>query len=361
MTTMSNHLENLESPEQLKSLDLEQLESLCRELREFIIGTVSNTGGHLGASLGVVDLTVALHKVYDSPRDKMIWDVGHQAYGHKILTGRRSRFDTLRQDGGISGFPKRSESEHDMFGVGHASTSISAALGFAKARDLKGEDHRVVAVIGDGALTGGLAYEGLNNAGQTQTDITVILNDNEMSISPNVGAIAKHLTRITSGRIYNRFEADLWKILGKFPHGSKAQYLARRIKEGLKQIVVPAILFEELGFKYFGPIDGHDLGSLISTLEAIKKFREPVLIHVVTRKGKGYSFAEKDRARYHGVGRFDKEAGLQPSPASTPSYTEIFSRSMLIEAERDDRVVAITAAMPEGTGLDKYRDAYPEK
>ena len=358
---MTSLLSTISGPEHLKTLDMDQLEQICRDLREKIIATVADTGGHLGASLGVVELTVALHRVYASPTDKLIWDVGHQAYGHKLLTGRYDGFDTLRQQGGVSGFPKRSESEHDMFGVGHASTSISAALGFAKARDIRGEDNRVVAIIGDGALTGGLAYEGLNNAGQIQSDLIVILNDNEMSISPNVGAVAKHLTRITSGRLYNRFESDLWKILGKFPNGSKAQILASRIKEGLKQIVVPAILFEELGFKYFGPIDGHDLPVLISTLESIRRFREPILIHVVTRKGKGYAFAEQERSKYHGVGRFDKDEGVKPSKPGVPTYTKVFSDAILEEAERDPSIVAITAAMPEGTGLDLFRDRYPDR
>ncbi len=358
---MTSILQNLSGPGDLAGLTEAQLLRLCGELRDEIISTVSTTGGHLGANLGAVELTVALHALFRSPKDKIVWDVGHQAYGHKLLTGRRDSFGTLRQRNGVSGFPKRSESEHDAFGVGHASTSISAALGLAEARDLKGEDHAVIAVIGDGALTGGLAYEGLNNAGQLQTDLIVVLNDNEMSISPNVGAIAKYLTRITSGQLYTRFEADMWRILGKLPKGLKAQKLAGRIKEGLKQIVVPTILFEELGFKYFGPIDGHDLPLLMRTLDSVRKLKGPVLIHTVTSKGKGYAFAEREQARYHGVGKFDREMGVQSSAGGTPSYTAVFGDALVEAAAQDERVVAITAAMPEGTGLDKFRDAHPDR
>ncbi len=293
-------------------------------MREQIISTVSRTGGHLGASLGVVELTVALHTCFDSPRDKIVWDVGHQAYVHKLLTGRLDRFDTLRRKGGLSGFPKRSESEHDMFGVGHASTAVSAALGYAAARDARGEDHKVVAVVGDGALTGGLAFEGLNNAGQANTDLLVILNDNKMSISPNVGGIARYLTLITSDEFYNRFEGEVWKLLGIMPKGDKAQILAGRVKEGLKNLVVPTILFEELGFKYFGPIDGHDLGLLRRTLAHVSKLKGPIFVHVVTEKGKGYRFAEQDDQRYHGVGAFDKAEGIKAKQAAVPSWTKVF-------------------------------------
>lgn len=358
---MTRIIEQLRTPHDLADLNHQQLLRVCRELREEVIGTVSQTGGHLGASLGVVELTVALHRVFRSPEDKIVWDVGHQAYPHKLLTGRLGRFDSLRQQGGLSGFPKRAESEHDMFGVGHASTSISAALGYAKARDIQKQDHSVIAVIGDGALTGGLAFEGLNNAGQSGTDLIVVLNDNEMSISPNVGAIAKYLTRITSGQIYNRFEADLWNVLGKLPKGALAQKLASRVKEGLKQIVVPTILFEELGFKYFGPIDGHDLPLVTRTLRRCKELKGPILIHLVTTKGKGYAPAEQERVKYHGVGRFDKEQGVQSKPATVPSYTDVFRDAMLVEAERDQRVVAVTAAMPEGTGLAAFRKRFPER
>ena len=354
-------LPRISGPGDLKGLDSRQLEALCHELREEIVSTVSHCGGHLGASLGVVEITVALHKVFNSPDDKILWDVGHQAYGHKLLTGRRDRFGTLRSRGGVSGFPKRSESPHDMFGVGHASTAISAALGFAVARDAKGQDHSVIAVVGDGALTGGLAYEGLNNAGQLQTDMIVILNDNKMSISPNVGAISKYLTRITSGKHYVRLEADLWDMLGKVPHGSKAQELASRIKESLKQLVVPTILFEELGFKYFGPLDGHDLPVLLRTLRAVRKLKGPVLIHVLTDKGKGYRFAEEDGQKYHGVGKFDRAQGIQVVKPKVPSYTDVFGQTLCELAVADPRIHGITAAMPSGTGLTALRDCCPAR
>jgi 1-deoxy-D-xylulose-5-phosphate synthase len=354
-------LENIGSPGQLSDMSGSQLNQLCTELREKIINTVSDSGGHLGASLGVVELTVALHAVFKTPKDKIIWDVGHQAYGHKLLTGRFNDFHTLRQKDGISGFPKRSESKHDMFGVGHASTSISAALGFAVARDIKGTDEKVVAVIGDGSMSGGLAFEAMNNAGQIQPDMIVVLNDNEMSISPNVGALAKYLTRITSGQLYTRFEADLWKLLGKLPHGSKAQKLAHRVKEGLKQLVVPTILFEELGFKYFGPIDGHDVELLTATLSSIQQIKGPILLHVVTEKGKGYSYAEKEKSRYHGVGSFDKTRGLQKKASALPSWTSVFGDELLKVSKENKRVVAITAAMPDGTGLAGFKNDLPER
>lgn len=358
---MASVLSGIKDPADLKHLSPAQLELLCAELREEIISTVSHSGGHLGASLGVVELTVALHRVYDSPRDKILWDVGHQAYGHKLLTGRRERFGTLRSRDGVAGFPKRSESPHDMFGVGHASTSISAAVGYAVARDARGGDNSVIAVVGDGALTGGLAYEGLNNAGQLQTDLTVILNDNKMSISPNVGAIAKHLTRITSGRHYNRLEADVWDLLGKLPKGGKAQVLASRVKESLKQLVVPTILFEELGFKYFGPIDGHDLPLVMRTLEAVRRIKGPVVVHLITSKGKGYRFAEEDGQRYHGVGKFDRNRGITVVKPAVPSFTEVFGQALCDLADRDDRIHGITAAMPSGTGLGKLKERHPRR
>jgi 1-deoxy-D-xylulose-5-phosphate synthase len=354
-------LPSLRGPEDLKPLDQAALGRLCAELRDEIISTVSLTGGHLGASLGVVELSVALHKVFDSPRDKIVWDVGHQAYVHKLLTGRRGRFDTLRRRDGLSGFPKRSESDHDMFGVGHASTAVSAALGYAAARDALGENHKVVAVVGDGALTGGLSFEGLNNAGQANSDLLVVLNDNKMSISPNVGAISKYLTLITSDEFYNRFEAEVWKLLGTMPKGSKAQSLASRVKEGLKNLVVPTILFEELGFKYFGPINGHHLPTLLRTLEHVGKLKGPVLVHVVTEKGKGYRFAEQDDQRYHGVGAFDKSEGVQVKKAAVPSWTQVFGDTVTEMARRDHRVHGITAAMPSGTGLDILQQELPDR
>ncbi len=356
---MNPLLPGIKSPEDLRQLNEDQLPQVCAELRDNIISTVSHTGGHLGASLGVVELTVALHRVFHTPTDKIVWDVGHQAYGHKLLTGRQDNFSTLRTRSGVSGFPKQCESEHDHFGVGHASTSISAAVGFAAARDARQEDHSVIAVIGDGALTGGLAYEGMNNAGQLNTNMIVILNDNKMSISPNVGAISKYLTRITSGKHYNRLESDLWDMLGKVPHGSKAQILAGRIKESLKQLVVPNILFEELGFKYFGPLDGHDLPLMVKTLEAVKLLKGPILIHVSTKKGKGYRFAEEDGARYHGVGKFDKAQGIKVVSSDKPTYTGVFGDTLHQMATDNPNIHAITAAMPSGTGLSRFKDSFP--
>ncbi|HKI84324.1 MAG TPA: 1-deoxy-D-xylulose-5-phosphate synthase N-terminal domain-containing protein, partial [Candidatus Krumholzibacteria bacterium] len=300
---MAPILPGIESPDQVSGLSPEELRQLADELRAEILRVVSEIGGHLGASLGVAELTVALHHAFDSPRDKIVWDVGHQAYGHKLLTGRREQFSTIRQYGGISGFPKRSESEHDTFGVGHASTAISAALGYCKARDLRRERHHVIAVVGDGALTGGIAYEGMNNAGQLDSDLIVILNDNEMSISRNVGAMSRYLTQITSGRVYTAMEAEIFKLLGRLPKGTKAQDMAGRVKEALKTLMVPGQLFESLGFRYFGPLDGHDIDLLVTTFEQVKNLKGPTLLHVITCKGKGYSFAEKDAAKYHGVSR----------------------------------------------------------
>lgn len=352
-------LPHIAGPDDLKKLPAGSMAQVCAELREEIITSVSRSGGHLGASLGVVELTVALHRVFSTPTDKIVWDVGHQAYVHKLLTGRREQFGTLRSKGGIAGFPKQSESPHDMFGVGHASTAISAAVGFAAARDAAGRDNAVVAVVGDGALTGGLAYEGLNNAGQLGTNLIVILNDNNMSISPNVGAISKYLTRITSGKHYVRFEADIWDLLGNLPHGTKAQKLAGRIKESLKQLVVPTILFEELGFKYFGPLDGHDLPVVEKTLRAVSKLPGPILVHCITSKGKGYHFAEQDGQRYHGVGKFDKSEGIKVVPPAVPAYTSVFGETLTKMALKDKRIHAITAAMPTGTGLTGMRDNCP--
>jgi 1-deoxy-D-xylulose-5-phosphate synthase len=355
-------LDQIESPDQLSGMSRKELRQLADEVRDEVINVVSQVGGHLGASLGVVELTVAIHHCFDSPRDKIVWDVGHQAYGHKILTGRRAQFPTIRQYGGLSGFPRRSESPHDMFGVGHASTAISAALGYAVARDLRREKHHVIAVVGDGALTGGIAYEGLNNAGHVGTDLIVVLNDNEMSISPNVGAINRYLTQITSGSLYNKIEAEIWEMLGKMPGGVRAQALAHRLKESIKTLMVPGQLFEALGFRYFGPLDGHDLDLLVDTLNDVKHLKGPTLVHVITQKGKGYSFAEADAFRYHGVTKFDKTQGMVKKPASgPPSYTAVFGSTLVELANEDRRVVAITAAMPEGTGLDKFAAAHPDR
>jgi len=355
------HLDSIRSPEDLKLLPLEALPALAEEIRERIVHVVSATGGHLAPSLGTVELTVALHYVFNTPSDILIWDVGHQSYGHKILTGRNARFETLRQEGGLSGFPRRAESEYDPFGTAHASTAISAALGFACARDLKKESHRVVAVVGDGALTGGLAFEGLNQAGVVATDLLVVLNDNSMSISPNVGAIARYLTRLTSAPVYRRLETDVWELLGKVPAGGKARTLVRRIKESMKNLVLPNILFEEFGFKYYGPIDGHDLPTVIEVLKQLKEIKGPVLLHTLTRKGKGYKFAEQDARKFHGVSSFDKLTGTSAKKPAAPTYTEVYGQTLSELAAKDPDIVAITAAMPDGTGLAKFATAFPER
>jgi 1-deoxy-D-xylulose-5-phosphate synthase len=357
----SGVLDSIRSPEDLKRLPLESLAPLAAEIRERIIHVVSANGGHLAPSLGTVELTLALHYVFETPRDILIWDVGHQCYGHKILTGRNDRFDTLRREGGLSGFPRRAESDYDPFGTAHASTAISAALGFACARDLKGEHHHVIAVVGDGALTGGLAFEGLNQTGVVATDLLVVLNDNSMSISPNVGAIARYLTRLTSAPVYRRLESDVWELLGKVPAGGKARALVRRIKESMKNLVLPNILFEEFGFKYYGPIDGHDLPTLIEVLRQLREVKGPVLLHTLTRKGKGYKFAEEDARKFHGVSSFDKLTGTSAKKPSAPAYTEIYGQTMIELAAADPAIVAVTAAMPDGTGLAKFATAYPQR
>ena len=355
-------LDSIDSPADLKTLSLVQLEQLAGEIRHEILGVVSQTGGHLGASLGAVELTVALHAVFDAPRDLVVWDVGHQAYGHKLLTGRRDRFSTLRQEGGVSGFPVRRESEYDTFGVAHASTAIGAALGMAIARDLRGEDHRVVAVVGDGAMTGGVAFEAINNLGHQTRDMLVILNDNEMSISRNVGAISKYLTRVTTTDVYNKFESEVWDLLGKMPLGDKARILASRVKEGVKNIVAPGMLFEELGLRYFGPFDGHDLPLLVDVLRHVRNLKGPVLVHVVTTKGKGYAFAEAKQETYHGLGSFDRATGVpKPPQPGPPQWTKVFGQALVEVAERDPRVVAITAAMPNGTGTQVFAERFPER
>lgn len=353
-------LEHIQSPADMRALSREQMPQLAAEMRHVIIQTVARNAGHLAPNLGVVELTLALHRVFDSPRDRIVWDVGHQSYPHKLLTGRYARFHTLRQADGLSGYPRRAESEHDPFGTSHGSTSISAALGFAAARDLKGEDHHVIAVIGDGALTGGMAFEALNNAGELKRRLIVILNDNEMSISPNIGAIHRYLTKLTTSRIYRAFEKDVWDMLGKLPKGLRAQQGAGRIKEGLQNMVAPTILFEEMGLKYFGPIDGHDLDVLEETLSDLRRFEEPVLLHVVTQKGKGYLPAESDRTTFHGVGVFDPESGTA-SKGSRKTYSHVFGETAVLIGERLPNAVAITAAMTDNTGLTAFAKRFPER
>ena len=356
-------LPRIDSPADIKPLSLPQLRQLATELREYIISVVSKVGGHLGPSLGVVELTLALHKIYDSPGDKMVWDVGHQAYPHKILTGRRDRFPTLRQYRGVSGFVTPVESPHDAFGVAHASTSIAAALGMATARDLKGEKFHVVTITGDGAMTGGLAYEALNNAGHSGRDLLVILNDNEMSISPNVGAISQYLTSITANPFYNRVKEEVKWILERVPLGEPVSELARRVEQNFKNLLVPGALFQSLGFAYYGPIDGHDLDGLLAVLGRLKNAKGPVLLHVLTKKGKGYAPAEGNACYFHGVSPFDAATGKAAGSEKKgpPSYNEVFADTLSEIAAGDPRVVAITAAMADGTGLVRFQQRFPDR
>ncbi len=358
---MSMLLSQIESPQDIKAFTIPQLSQLAKELREMIISTVSCTGGHLAPSLGVVELTLVLHYLYDTPTDQIVWDVGHQAYAHKILTGRKDQFHTLRQDHGISGFPKRSESPHDAFGVGHASTSISAALGMAHARDLGEENHHVLAVIGDGALTGGLAFEGLNNAGASGKNLVVILNDNTMSISPNVGAMATYLTTLISNPIYNKIKSELWHLTGKMDRvGQRIRWAARRAEESMKNIIMPGMLFERLGFRYFGPIDGHHISGMIRLFQEVKKLNGPIFVHVLTKKGKGYRPAEENAPFFHGCGSFDKESG-EIKPSNQKSYNAVFGETLHQLAAEDKRIVTITAAMALGTGLGKFAETSPDR
>jgi 1-deoxy-D-xylulose-5-phosphate synthase len=354
-----NLLSGIDSPADLKRLSVDELIALSGELRTFVWDTITQVGGHLSASLGVVELTVALHYLYDAPRDRIVWDVGHQSYIHKVLTGRRDLLPTIRQMGGISGFCKRSESPYDAFGAGHASTAISAALGMATARDLGGEDYHVVAVVGDGGMTGGLAYEGLNNAGAAGRRLVVILNDNKMSISPNVGAISRYLTKIISSPHFNRTKADVWRLSEHFPKTNVFRNMVRRIEESLKGLLVPGLLFEDLGFRYLGPIDGHDLRELIPVLERVKTMDGPILLHVLTTKGKGVALAEHDPLKYHGVKGFVRGNGKIEPPAPKPTYTDVFGHLIPRLVAEDGRIVAVTAAMSEGTGLVRMAELQP--
>lgn len=356
-------LETIQSPTDLKRLPASQLPAVARELRQLIIETCAANGGHLAPSLGVVELTIALHRVFNSPTDKFVWDVGHQAYAHKILTGRRDNFRTLRTLNGISGFPKRAESSHDIFDVGHSSTSISAATGLAVARDLAGGRNKVLAVIGDGSMTGGIAYEGINHAGHLNKDLVVILNDNEMSIAENVGAVSNFLSRTASSEFMFRFKKDVESFLGRLDGvGKSVLHLARKVEESFKGLLTPGMLFEAFGFDYIGPIDGHDLPKLIETLENVKKFDDAVLIHVLTKKGKGYKPAEDNPSLFHGVGPFDIATGkVLKGKGGATSYTALFGSTLCRLAADDERVVAITAAMPDGTGLTGFAREFPER
>ncbi|MBE0511237.1 MAG: 1-deoxy-D-xylulose-5-phosphate synthase [Gammaproteobacteria bacterium] len=352
-------LESINDPSQLRQLKLHQLKQLAVELRAFMIDSVCQTGGHLSSGLGTVELTIALHHVYNTPEDRLVWDVGHQTYPHKILTGRRERMPSLRQFGGLSGFPKREESPYDTFGVGHSSTSISAALGMALAARQAGNERKVVAVIGDGAMTAGMAFEALNHAGDLDANLVVVLNDNDMSISPNVGGMSNYLARMLSGRLYSSMREGSKKVLSTMP---SVWELARRTEEHVKGMVVPGTLFEELGFNYIGPIDGHDLDTLVKTLRNLRTLSGPQFLHIVTRKGKGFSPAEQNPCGYHGVGRFDPQTGIQQAAKpGGPSYTEVFSDWLCDMAEADPRLIGITPAMREGSGLVAFAERFPQR
>ncbi|MBP1763735.1 MAG: dxs 2 [Firmicutes bacterium] len=359
---LHNLLSTVNRPQDLKNFSVLQMERLAEEIRDLLINTVANNGGHLAPNLGVVELTIAIHAVFDSPRDKIIWDVGHQAYVHKILTGRRDQFSTIRQFGGLSGFPKRSESEHDAFGTGHSSTSISAAVGMALSRDISGERHKVLAVIGDGSLTGGQAYEALDQAGHLGNDLTVILNDNEMSIARNVGAMATYLSKIRTDPTYSRVKRDMELLLRRIPAiGETVAKTAERMKDSFKYFLIPGMIFEELGFTYLGPIDGHNVPALLDVLKKAKTMQGPVLVHVITCKGKGYTPAECSADKFHGIGPFCIESGKVIPHGDTPTYTSVAGKALVELAEKDQDIVAITAAMPQGTGLGTFADRYPKR
>ncbi|MHB8124085.1 MAG: 1-deoxy-D-xylulose-5-phosphate synthase [Desulfitobacteriaceae bacterium] len=355
-------LEGIHDPKDLRALNLEELKTLAQEIRQEMINVVSTNGGHLAPNLGVVELTLALHRIFDSPKDKLIWDVGHQTYIHKLVTGRFAEFKSLRLYQGLSGFPKRSESLHDCFETGHSSTSISAAVGFAKARDLRKEVYHVVAIIGDGAMTGGMAYEALNHAGHSGTNLIVVLNDNKMSISPNVGALSSYLNRLRTDPRYDKRKADVEYLLKRIPKiGFKVAKAAERAKAGLKYLLVPGLWFEELGFTYLGPFDGHNSTLLEQVFEQAKQKKGPILLHVVTRKGKGYPPAERNPDIFHGVGPFERLTGEVVKKLTPPTYTQIFGQTICDIAVNNPKVVAITAAMPSGTGLSQFAKQFPER
>jgi len=351
-------LERINSPENLRLLDRKDLPQLAEELRTFLIESVSQTGGHLSSNLGVVELTIALHYVFNTPDDRLVWDVGHQTYPHKILTGRREAMKSLRKPGGIAGFPRRAESEFDTFGTGHSSTSISAALGMAVAAQRAGLERRSVAIIGDGAMTAGMAFEALNNAGAMDANLLVILNDNDMSISPNVGALNNYLAKLLSGRFYTTMRRSGEKVLGVVP---PVLHFAKRAEEHVKGMVTPGTLFEEFGFNYIGPIDGHDLNTLVTTLSNIRQLSGPQFLHVATQKGRGYEPAEDNPGKYHGVGKFDPSNGHSVTTAKAKSYTEVFGDWLLDMAAKDERLVGITPAMSDGSGLTAFAEQYPER
>lgn len=354
----------VDSPKDIKDFNISQLKELCSEIREYMIDVVSQVGGHFGGGLGAVELTVALHKVFNTPSDKLVWDTGHQAYPHKIITGRRDKLHTIRQLNGLSGFLKRSESEYDEFGAGHASTSISAALGIAAANHLNGEDDkRVIAIIGDGAMTGGMAYEAMNNAGFLKKNLIVVLNDNDMSIAPNVWQISNYFNEVIAHPEYNKFKGAIWDLTGKLDQfGDRLRTVAGRLETGIKAIVTPGMLFEALGFRYFGPLNGHNVAKLTKIFEHVKKLEGPILVHTITEKGKGYKPAEGKQTLFHGVTPFDKVTGeMQKKKGSVPSYTSIFGKALIELMKKNDKLVGITAAMPDGTGLKIVQESFPNK
>ncbi|MBA4370796.1 MAG: 1-deoxy-D-xylulose-5-phosphate synthase [Coriobacteriaceae bacterium] len=354
-------LDRIESPEDLKPLSATELVTLAAEIRDTLVSTVSDTGGHLAPNLGVVELTLGLLRALDTPKDRVVWDVGHQSYVYKLLTGRRDRFATLRTYGGVCGFPKRNESPYDAFDTGHASNSLSVALGMAEARDLLGGDETVVAVIGDGSMTGGMAFEALNHIGHLGANLVIVLNDNEMSIARNVGALAAYLGRARLDKRYMRLRDDVESALARTRIGAAVVAAGEAAKDSVKQLLVPGMLFEELGLKYIGPIDGHDVAMVQTAVESAKEAAGPVIIHAVTRKGAGYTHAEDDAESFHGVGPFSVESGKVNGPSSGPAYTDVFGEALVREAEADERIVAITAAMPSGTGLSKFAERFPER
>ncbi len=354
-------LEQIKNPNDIKNIEEKDYEALAEEIRQFLIQSISVTGGHLGSNLGAVELTMALHLSLNLPEDKIIWDVGHQSYTHKLLTGRRDGFNTLRQYQGLSGFPKRKESTCDAFDTGHSSTSVSAGLGLAKARDIQGGDNTIVSVIGDGSLTGGMAYEALNNAAKLDTNFIVVLNDNNMSISENVGGVSKYLNNIRTADSYLGFKKGIYDALLGTKHGDNMVSGLRRAKNSVKQLVIPGMLFEDMGLTYLGPVDGHDIKGLLRVFKEAKRVKGAVLVHVLTQKGKGFAPAEKHPARFHGAEPFEIETGLPSKPRTKANYTDIFSTVMCKLGQRDEKVVAITAAMPDGTGLKRFRNMYPDR
>lgn len=354
-------LEKIQKPNDIKKIPADQLPALAEEIREFIIESLSKTGGHLASNLGVVELTIAMHRVFDLPKDKLIWDVGHQSYTHKILTGRKDGFETLRREGGISGFPKRSESDCDVFDTGHSSTSISAGVGYVRARELKKENYSVISIIGDGALTGGMAYEALNNAASLKSNFIIVLNDNEMSITENVGGMSSYLSGLRTASAYTDFKMDVTKALNRIPGiGPGMVDAMRKTKSSIKQIIIPGMLFEDMGLTYLGPVDGHNIPQLIKTFQEAKRFEGPILVHVLTQKGRGYEPAMRHPARFHGAGPFDVKTGL-PVGKSNPTYTDVFSTVMRKMGDRRKDVAAVTAAMMTGVGLKRFSNMFPDR